>query len=86
MKKAFAILFAVAMLVSSSSAMAYFAPDGEDTYEKTTIASIPACTAARDNKIMVVNDAASATDCTTGSGSTTNICVCDGSATTNVDV
>ena len=76
----------LALLMASPLAHATYAPDGEDTYEVTTIASIPACTAARDRQIIVVNDAASATDCTTGSGTTTNICVCDGSATTNVDV
>ena len=85
MSKFFTLLLVVG-LAFSPMATAYYTPENEQPVEITTVASIPACTAARDGRVMVVNDAANATDCTTGAGTTTNICVCDGSATTNVDV
>ncbi|MBU1046024.1 hypothetical protein KJ616_02800, partial [Patescibacteria group bacterium] len=41
-----------------------------------TIAAIPTCDAAAEGTMIVFTDAASATDCGTGSGATRNLCIC----------
>ncbi len=46
----------------------------------TTVGSLGACTGSEDGEVKVVTDGDDAGDCTVGSGSTYNICVCNTSA------
>lgn len=50
----------------------------------STVAGLTACAAGTQGAVVLVTDASGATDCTSGSGSTKNLCVCDGSAYVNV--
>jgi len=90
MKKVFSVL--IGLLLISGVAFATMLPDNieHDISDQsfvstaTTVAATPTCSSANNGWIVSMTDAANATDCTTGSGSTTNVCVCDG--TNYVDV
>lgn len=89
--KKFLMLLAV-VLLAASPLYAQFLPDNVDSNDDrtgfvpfvATVAQLPASATANKGWIAVVTDAASATDCYDGGGSTVNTCVSIGTNWVNV--
>jgi hypothetical protein len=63
----------------------YIPPPGGGGVTRGTVANAPACNAGVKGLLYVVTDADGSGDCTVGSGSDVNDCICDGTGFVDVD-